>query len=87
MHRQVWSEQARWGDVRRPEGAGWTGRLQVCVQGATRGAWARCSERGEWVIGRGRRTITSATIYDYQSRARGEREDAGLTAIAEKARG
>ena len=65
MPRRVWSEQARWGDARRAEGAGWMGRLRVCAQGATRGARARCSERGERVIGRGRCTITSATIYDY----------------------
>ena len=34
-----------------------------------------------------RSTITSAVIYDYQMRVRSEREDAGLTAVAEKAQG
>ena len=50
MPRRVWSEQARWGDARRAKGAGWTGRLRMCAQGATRGARARCSERGNGAI-------------------------------------
>ena len=35
MRRRVWLEQARWGDARRAEGAGWMGRLRVCVDEAS----------------------------------------------------